>query len=186
MKEKITQQVQQRKIKNNTFKGGIIFLTVVSTLPLLFILFYIVRQGIAAINWSFFINLPKPVGESGGGISNAIVGTLMIIGVAAIMAIPFGIFAGIYLSEDKKSKVSYYCRLAVDVLQGIPSIVIGIIIYEWVVLSMHSFSAISGSVALAIMMLPLIVKTTEETLKRIPNHLKEASLSREFPIIKQY
>ncbi len=179
-----TQQLRQRSLKNIVFKGGVIFLTILATLPLLFILFYIIRQGISALNWSFFTQLPLPVGQVGGGVANAIVGTLIIVGVAAVLAIPAGIFAGIYLSEAKKSKLSYYCRLAVDVLQGIPSIVIGIIVYVWVVKSLGSFSALSGSVALALMMLPFVVKSTEETLKLIPNHLKEASLALGVPYYK--
>lgn len=177
-------QIRRRKRKNILFKGGVVLLTVLATLPLLFILYYIARQGIAAINWSFFTHLPKPVGETGGGVANAIVGTLVIVGVAALMAVPAGIFAGIYLNEEKKSKLSYYCRLAVDILQGIPSIVIGIIVYVWIVKSLGSFSAFSGSVALALMMLPFVVKATEETLKLIPNHLKEASLALGVPYYK--
>lgn len=176
--------MQRRKKKNNVFKGGVILLTILSTLPLLFILFYIFQKGIAAINWHFLINLPRPVGESGGGIANALIGTILIILVAAIIAIPIGIFAGLYLNENRKSRISYFCRLAVDVLQGIPSIVIGIIIYEWVVRTMGGFSAISGSIALAIMMIPLIVKSTEETLKLLPDSLKEASLSLGVPYYK--
>lgn len=182
--DRLARQIEKRKIKNNIFKGGVIALTVISTLPLLFILFYIFKQGVAAINWQFLVNLPKPVGESGGGVSNALVGSILIIGVAAIMAIPTGIFAGIYLNETKASKISYFCRLAVDILQGIPSIVIGIVIYEWIVRSMGHFSAFSGSVALALMMLPFIVKSTEETLKLLPDTLKEASLSLGVPYYK--
>lgn len=182
--EKLNSHIQRRKIKNNIFKGGVIVLSIISTLPLLFILFYLFRQGIAAINWQFLISLPKPVGEPGGGIANALIGSILIIAVAAIMAIPTGIFAGIYLNEAKKSKVADYCSLAVDVLQGIPSIVIGIIIYEWIVRSMGTFSAFSGSVALALMMLPAIVKSTEETLKLLPESLKEASLSLGVPYYK--
>lgn len=176
--------LRQRKIKNYAFKFGVFLLASLAILPLLFILYYIIRQGISAINWSFFTQLPKPVGQSGGGVANAIVGTLIIVGVAALMAVPAGIFAGIYLNGEKKSKISYYCRLSVDVLQGIPSIVIGIIVYVWVVKSLGSFSAFSGSVALALMMLPFVVKATEETLKLIPNNLKEASLALGVPYYK--
>ncbi|HEX5553552.1 MAG TPA: phosphate ABC transporter permease PstA [Chitinophagaceae bacterium] len=169
--------IYRRKRKNSLFKTAVIVFSAISTLPLLFILFYIFRQGIAAINWQFLINLPKPVGEPGGGIANALLGTVLIVLVAAIIAIPIGIFTGIYLNENRRSPTSYYCRLSVDVLQGIPSIVVGIIIYEWVVRTMGGFSAVSGSLALALMMIPLIVKSTEETLKLLPYSLKEASLS---------
>jgi phosphate transport system permease protein len=178
------ERLYRRKRKNNLFKAGVISLSVIATLPLLFILFYIFRKGMMSVNWQFLINLPKPVGEAGGGIANALVGTVLIILVAAVMAIPIGLFTGIYLSENKSSRIGYYCRLSVDVLQGIPSIVIGIIVYEWVVKSMGGFSAISGSLALAFMMIPLIVKSTEETLKLLPGSLKEASLSLGVPYYK--
>ncbi len=180
----IEKQIAYRNKKNKAFKGIIIAGTIISTLPLLLILFYIFNQGITAINWDFFTNLPKPVGETGGGVSNALVGTILILLVSCVLAIPVGIIIGIYLSEVAKSRLAYYCRLAVDVLQGIPSIVIGIIIYEWIVRPMGGFSAFSGSVALALMMLPSIVKSTEETLKLLPESLKEASLALGVPYYK--
>lgn len=189
-KKKLTQSrlaskhIGLRNRKNRFFKGVIIAATVVSTFPLLLILFYIFRQGIASMNWHFLTNLPKPVGETGGGVSNALVGSILILLVSCVIAIPLGIVIGIYLSEEKKSKLGYYCRLAVDVLQGIPSIVIGIIIYEWVVRPMGGFSALSGSVALSLMMLPSIIKSTEETLKLLPESLKEASLALGVPYYK--
>lgn len=177
-------QIGRRNRKNTFFKAVIIVATIICTLPLLFILFYIFKQGIASMNWQFLTSLPKPVGESGGGVSNALVGSIMILLVSCLIAIPAGIITGIYLSEEKKSRLSYYCQLAVDVLQGIPSIVIGIIIYEWVVKPMGGFSALSGSVALALMMLPSIIKATEETLKLLPESLKEASLALGVPYYK--
>ncbi len=188
-KKKLTQRLVEKQVagrnkKNTLFKGVIIAATLISTLPLLLILFYIFKQGVAAVNWHFLTNLPKPVGEPGGGVSNALVGSILILLVSCIIAIPIGIMIGIYLSEEKKSKLGYYSRLAVDVLQGIPSIVIGIIIYEWVVRPMGGFSALSGSVALALMMLPSIVKSTEETLKLLPESLKEASLALGVPYYK--
>ena len=180
----IEKQIGRRNKKNKLFKGIIIAGTLISTLPLLLILFYIFKQGVSAINWQFLTHLPKPVGESGGGVSNALVGSILILLVSCIIAIPIGIVVGIYLSEEKKSRLGYYCRLAVDVLQGIPSIVIGIIIYEWVVRPMGGFSALSGSVALSLMMLPSIIKSTEETLKLLPESLKEASLALGVPYYK--
>ena len=182
--KQIEKQIVRRNRKNKAFKGMIIAGTIISTLPLLLILFYIFRQGITAINWNFFTHLPKPVGETGGGVSNALVGTILILLVSCVLAIPIGIIIGIYLSEETKSKLAYYCRLSVDVLQGIPSIVIGIIIYEWVVRPLGGFSAFSGSMALALMMLPAIIKSTEETLKLLPHSLKEASLALGVPYYK--
>ncbi|MCX6256373.1 MAG: phosphate ABC transporter permease PstA [Bacteroidia bacterium] len=152
-------------------------MTTVCTLPLLLVLYKIFREGISAINWDFFVNLPKPVGETGGGIVNALIGSVLLILVASVISIPLGVFTGIYLSEYRNTKLSYFTLLSVDVLTGVPSIVIGIIIYLWVVKTMGGFSAISGSIALSVMMLPSIIKSTEETLKLIPNTLKEASLS---------
>ena len=155
-----------------------------STVPLLLILFYIVKQGIASINWDFLINLPKPVGEKGGGILNGLIGSGIIVLVASLIAIPFGAIVGLYLSEYSRDRLAYWVGLCVDVLQGIPSIVLGIIIYLWVVKPTGHFSALSGSIALAIMMLPPIIKSTEETLKLIPGTIKEASLALGVPYYK--
>ena len=173
-----------RRIKDYLVRGLVILLAAVSVVPLALILFYIFKQGIAAIDWSFFTSLPKPVGETGGGIANALLGSLMIILVAAIIAIPFGVSIGVYLSENGNRPLANYARLVVDSLQGVPSIVIGIVIYIWVVKPMGSFSALSGSIALAIMMLPIISRSTEETLKLIPDSLKEASLALGVPYYK--
>jgi phosphate transport system permease protein len=176
--------IRIRFYKDWLFKGGIILLTVLSTVPLLLILFYIIKQGISSINWDFFINLPKPVGEKGGGIINALIGSGIIVFCASLIAIPFGALVGLYLSEYNRDKLAYWVGLCVDVLQGIPSIVLGIIIYLWVVKPTGYFSALSGSIALAIMMLPPIIKSTEETLKLIPGTIKEASLALGVPYYK--
>lgn len=176
--------IRIRFYKDWLFKGGIILLTILSTVPLLLILFYIIKQGISSINWDFFINLPKPVGEKGGGIINALIGSGIIVFCASLMAIPFGALVGLYLSEYNRDKLAYWVGLCVDVLQGIPSIVLGIIIYLWVVKPTGHFSALSGSIALAIMMLPPIIKSTEETLKLIPGTIKEAALALGVPYYK--
>ena len=173
-----------RLYKDRLFKAAVILFSFSSALPLLFILFYIFKNGIAVINWQFLTNLPKPVGEPGGGISNAIVGTGMLLSVSCVLAIPLGICAGIYLSEHKQGRLSYLVRLCVEILQGIPSIVICIIAYVWIVMPLRTFSAVSGGIALAIMMLPVIVRSAEETLKLIPDSLKEASLSLGVPYYK--
>jgi phosphate transport system permease protein len=173
-----------REIKNRAFKVFTIVLTLLTIIPLAAILIFIFKQGISVINWHFFTQIPRPVGETGGGILNAIVGSLIIVFFAAVIAIPFGVAAGMYFSEAKKTLVYRFAHLAVDVLQGIPSIVMGIIAYLWFVKPFGSFSAISGSISLAFMMLPPIVKSTEETLKLVPNSLKEASLSLGIPYYK--
>jgi len=159
----------------------VILLAILCTVPLFVILIYILKEGITKINWHFLVNLPKPVGETGGGIANALVGSLLIVFFAALIAIPIGIMGGIYLSENRKSWLANWTRLAVDVLQGTPSIVVGIVIYFWIVKPLSTFSALSGSVALAIMMLPIVVRSTEETLKLLPDSLKEAGLALGLP-----
>ena len=176
--------IKYRIGKSKFFKGVIILLSVLCTLPLFVILIYILKEGITKINWHFLVNLPKPVGETGGGIANALIGSLFIIFFAAVIAVPFGIMGGIYLSENKKSTLAYWCRLSVDVLQGTPSIVVGIVIYFWIVKPLGTFSALSGSVALSIMMLPIVVRSTEETLKLLPSTLKEAGLALGLPYHK--
>ncbi len=169
--------LKRRMLTDRVFKAVVILLASCAILPMFLILFFIARNGISVINWGFLTNLPVPVGEVGGGISNAIVGTLLLILIAGIIAVPTGILTGIYLAEFRKAKFAYLSRLSVEILMGIPSIVIGIIAYIWVVMPVGSFSALSGGAALGIMMLPVIVMSTEETLKLIPDTLKEASLA---------
>ena len=178
------EHISLRIVKDKLFKLLVIGFSFASILPLLFILFYIFKNGVAAIDWQFLTELPKPVGEIGGGISNAIIGTLMLVIIASICSIPMGIAAGIYLSEHQQGRLSYAVRLCVEILQGIPSIVIGIIAYVWIVMPLRTFSAVSGGIALGIMMLPIIVRSTEETLKLIPESLKEASLALGVPYYK--
>jgi len=171
------ERVKLRIAKDSGFKVFVIVLSFLSMVPLFLILFYIMRNGLSSLSWEFLTELPKPVGEAGGGIANAIVGSFLLVVIASLPAIPMGITAGVYLSEHKVGRLSYLLRLAVEVLQGTPSIVIGIIAYLWLVISMGGFSALSGGIALGIMMLPVITRATEETLKLIPDALKEASLA---------
>jgi phosphate transport system permease protein len=173
--------VKYRIGKNYGFKALVTIFAFGCVIPLLFILFFILKQGISVINWHFFVNVPKPVGETGGGIANALIGSILIILCAAIVAIPVGILGGIYLSENKKSKLAYWSRLCVDILQGVPSIVIGIVVYFWIVKPLGLFSAVSGSIALAIMMLPIVIRSTEETLKLLPSSLQEAAYALGMP-----
>lgn len=177
-------KVKLRIVKSRVIQIIISALAFIITLPLLFIIYYIFKRGITRVNWTFLTHIPKPVGETGGGIVNALVGSVIIVLVAAVIAIPFGLMGGIYLSENRTSRLSYWCRLTVDVLQGIPSIVIGIVVYIWIVKNFGTFSAISGSIALAIMMLPILTRATEETLKLIPSTLKEAGLALGLPYHK--
>jgi phosphate transport system permease protein len=166
-----------RKIIDKFFLSMVIAFSIISIIPLFLIFFYIFREGISAINLDFFLRLPRPVGETGGGIANALVGTGILVLLASLFALPPGIAVGIYLAELGKGKVATWVRLSMEVLQGVPSIVIGIVAYIWVVKPMGGFSAFSGAIALAMMMLPVIVRTTEETLRLVPANLKEASLA---------
>jgi phosphate transport system permease protein len=166
-----------RNAKSLIFRGLVTFFAFLITVPLIIILLYIIKQGVTQVNWHFLTNVPAPVGETGGGIANALLGSFIMVIMSAIIAIPIGILAGIYLSENSKTRLAYYSGLCVDILQGVPSIVVGIVVYFWVVKPIGTFSAISGSVALSIMMLPIVIRSTEETLKLLPDSLKEAALS---------
>jgi len=170
-------KIGTRNVKSMIFKGIIVFLAFVITLPLIVILLYIIKQGATQVNWSFLTHVPAPVGEKGGGISNALMGSFIMVLMASVVAIPVGMLAGVYLSENPRTKLAYYSGLCVDILQGVPSIVVGIVVYFWIVKPLGTFSAIAGSIALAIMMLPIIIRSTEQTLKLLPDSLKEAALS---------
>jgi phosphate transport system permease protein len=162
---------------DKAFMGGMLAISMIAVLPLVLILVFIIVRGASSINWQFLTELPKPMGEAGGGISNAIVGTVILIIIASVISIPLGILAGIFLSESGKSALGRVTRISVETLMGVPSIVIGIVAYVWVVRPMTHFSALSGGVALAMIMLPVITLATEETLRLIPTSLREAALA---------
>ncbi|MFY9550665.1 MAG: phosphate ABC transporter permease PstA [Thermoanaerobaculia bacterium] len=145
--------------------------------PLAFVFFYVIQQGFSSLNWDFFTKMPKPVGEPGGGMANAIVGTLILIGIAGAIAIPVGIIAGVYLSEYGKRPFASLVRFTADILNGVPSIVIGIFAYGLAVLPVKHFSALAGGLALSFMMVPIITRTTEELLNLVPATLREGSLA---------
>lgn len=149
----------------------------IALVPLALILFYVVSQGITSLNLSFFTQMPRPVGEPGGGMANAIVGSLMIVGLGALFAVPVGVASGIYAAEYAGTKLANGVRFAADTLNGVPSIVIGVFVYGIAVLPFRQFSAIAGGLALGIMMIPLIMRTTEELLRLVPTTLKEGALA---------
>jgi phosphate transport system permease protein len=154
---------------------GAAVLTVVMVLaPLVAIFGYVVYRGIGAINWAFLTQTPKPVGEAGGGMANAIVGSALILGIASLVGVPFGIGAGIYLAEFGRNRLGSVIRFTSDVLSGVPSIVIGIVAWSILVRD-RGFSALAGGLALAIMMVPTITRTTEEMLLLVPQALREAA-----------
>ena len=168
---------QRRRIVDRIMGVLSVLATVVALIPLASILIYVSAKGLSAINWDFFTKLPKPVGEPGGGMANAIVGTMILVGLASAMGIPLGILAGIYLAEFGRGRLAWTVRFICDVMTGIPSIIVGIAVYGTIVVAMKRYSAIAGGVALAIIMLPLVTRTTEEMLKLVPNSLREASLA---------
>ena len=145
--------------------------------PLAFVLFYVLTQGLTSLNLGFFTEMPKPVGEAGGGMANSVVGTLIVVSLGAAFAIPIGIVSGIYASEYAGTRLASAVRFAADTLNGVPSIVIGVFVYGIAVLPFRQFSAIAGGLALGIMMIPLIMRTTEELLLLVPTTLKEGALA---------
>jgi phosphate transport system permease protein len=149
----------------------------ITTLPLLFILYHLLREGASAVNLDFFTQMPKPVGEQHSGMANAIVGTLILIGVACAIGLPVGIGAGLYLADFRGSRLANAVRFLADVLNGLPSIVVGIFAWQFLVRPLGHFSALAGGVALAAMMVPMITRTTEEMVRLVPTALREAALA---------
>jgi phosphate transport system permease protein len=170
-----------RRLTNLVMNGLTFLAAILAICPLLLILGFLVYQGISAINAGFFIHLPKPVGEPGGGVANAIVGSLIMIGLAVGMGLPIGILGGIYLAESRDRRLPWLGRFLCDVLNGVPSIVFGIFAYTVIVLPMRRFSALAGGFALGIIMLPIVVRTTEEMVRLVPNSLREAGLGLGLP-----
>jgi phosphate transport system permease protein len=166
-----------RKTLSATVVGLCFLAVLIALVPLALVLFYVVTQGLSSLNVSFFTHGPMPVGETGGGMANAIVGSLMVTGMGAIVAIPLGIVAGVYASEYRGTRLASATRFAADTLNGVPSIVIGVFAFAVAVLPFHRFSAFAGSVALGIMMLPLVTRTTEELLLLVPQSMREGALA---------
>ena len=166
-----------RKAASSLFVACCALAVIVALVPLGFILFFVVSQGARAITFEFFTRLPQPVGEPGGGMANAIVGTLMLTGLAALMGVPIGIVSGIYMSEFAGTRFASVVRFAADTLNGVPSIVIGVFAYSVAVLPFKQFSALAGGFALGIMMIPIVARTTEELLRLVPAAMKEGALA---------
>ncbi|HEY3357824.1 MAG TPA: phosphate ABC transporter permease PstA [Polyangia bacterium] len=165
------------KVTDRVVRVLCVLATLLAVVPLLSVLVWVTRQGLQGLDWSFFTRLPKPVGETGGGMANAIVGSLELVGVGCLIGVPVGVLAGVYLAEYGDNWLGRLVRFSADVLTGVPSIVIGIFVYTLVVLSMRRFSALAGGVALALLMLPVITRTTEELLRLVPDSLREAALA---------
>ncbi|PYX87144.1 MAG: phosphate ABC transporter permease PtsA [Acidobacteria bacterium] len=164
-----------RSFKDKLMVGLAGMATLLVLLPLVAIFGYLVYRGIGALNWNFLTKIPKPVGESGGGMANAIVGSGLILLIASLIGVPMGIGTGVYLAEFGKKRFGYLVRFTADVLNGVPSIVIGIVAWSLVVVYQRNFSALAGGVALGIMMVPVISRSTEEMLLMVPQSLREAA-----------
>lgn len=174
---KSPKNLRKRKIINSLMISLCILAGVITILPLLYIFFYTTRSGISSLNLDFFTQLPAPVGEEGGGMANAIVGSVVLISIGAVIGVPIGILSGIYITEYSKSVISTIVKFTTDVLSGVPSIIIGIFAYGVIVIPMQRFSALAGGFALGILMIPTVAKITEEMLKLVPQSLREASLA---------
>lgn len=167
----------RRRAKSRAMVALMGVAVVVAVLPLFLILASLVLRGAQSLSPEFFVNRPAPVGETGGGVAHAIIGTLMIVGTAALVAVPVGISAGLYASEYRGTRMAQLTRFVADVLNGTPSIVVGILAWTWVVAVQGHFSAAAGSFALGLLMLPMVMRTTEELILLVPNELREAALA---------
>jgi phosphate transport system permease protein len=166
-----------RKLLSSLFVGCCAGAVLLALIPLALILFFVISQGLLSLNLAFFTHMPTPVGEAGGGMANSIVGTLMLSGLAAAMAVPIGVISGIYMSEYAGSRFAAAVRFAADTLNGVPSIVIGLFAYVVAVLPFKQFSAFAGGFALGLMMIPIIARTTEELLLLVPGTMREGALA---------
>jgi phosphate transport system permease protein len=171
-----TRTERLRHLRSRVMSGLCALSAVVVLLPLLSILLYIARRGLPGLSLGFFTHLPKPVGELGGGMGNAVLGSLEIIALACLIGLPVGIGAGVYLAEVGRGRLAQAVRFTADVLGGVPSITVGVFVYTLMVVPMRRFSAIAGAVALAMVMIPTLTRSSEELLRLVPPHLREASL----------
>ncbi len=165
----------RRRVTNQVMTGVAVLTVVLVLVPLIAIFGYLVYRGVGSLNWAFLTHIPAPEGEAGGGMANAIVGSALVLAIASLIGVPFGVGAGVYLAEFGRNRLGSAIRFTADVLNGVPSIVIGIVAYAIVVISQKHFSALAGGAALAIMMVPTISRTTEEMLLLVPQALREAA-----------
>jgi phosphate transport system permease protein len=173
--------VAARRAKSAIMEGVAALSALLVVAPLLLVFGFLLYQGATAVNLDFFTHLPKPVGEIGGGMGNAILGSLILLGLAAVLGLPLGILGGMYLAESSDPRLPVILRFLADVLNGVPSIVIGIFAYTVIVLPMRRFSALAGGFALAVIMIPVVLRTTEEMLRLVPGTLREAGLGLGLP-----
>ena len=172
----MTTDVMRRGL-STVFVAACAAAVLLALVPLAFILFFVIKQGLEALNLDLFTQMPKPAGEVGGGMRNAFVGTLILTGLASLFAVPIGVLSGIYMSEYRGTRLAIAVRFAADTLNGVPSIVIGIFAYGIAVLPFRHFSALAGGIALGIMMIPIVARTTEELLLLVPGAMREGALA---------
>ena len=170
-----------RRAFSNMMVGLMVAAVIVALLPLFFILMNLLIKGAGSLSFDFFTKMPAPAGEHGGGVAHAIIGTLLIVGVASLIGLPIGIAAGIYCAEYPTSRLTWVTRFVADVMNGTPSIVVGVFAWTWIVAKQHHFSALAGSAALAMLMVPMVLRTSEEMIKLVPNSLREAALALGYP-----
>ena len=170
-----------RRFVSNAMVGLMVLAVVVALLPLFFILADLIVKGAGSLSVDFFTKMPAPAGETGGGVAHAIVGTLIIVGTASLIGLPVGVAAGIYCAEYPGSRLTWVTRFVADVMNGTPSIVVGVFAWAWIVATQKHFSALAGSAALAMLMIPMVLRTTEEMIKLVPNSLREAALALGYP-----
>jgi phosphate transport system permease protein len=168
---------RRRRLVSRLVTGFCGMAVLLALLPLGLVLFFVISQGVQALNLDFFTHMPVPTGELGGGMANSIAGSLIVTGLGALFGVPFGILCGIYAAEFAGSRLSSAVRFAADTLNGVPSIVIGVFVYGLVVLPIKQFTAVAGGVALGIMTIPIVARTTEELLLLVPNGLREGALA---------
>ena len=174
--------VAMRKAKNHLMTALMLAATAAVLIPLGLIFCHIMKMGFSSLNLDFFTQIPKPPGETGGGMANGMLGSLVMIAMASLIGLPVGIFGAIYLAEYGGGRTSTAIRFAADVLSGTPSIITGMVAYTLLVVPMKGFSALAGAVALAMIMIPIVLRTTEEQLKMVPGSLREASLALGVPL----
>ncbi len=171
----------RRRLTSGAMTGLVGALSFLAVLALVLILGDLIAKGASSLDWSFFTHNPVPAGETGGGVANAIVGTAIVVGLAAVIGLPVGIGTGLYLAEYGSGRLGWVVRFVADVLNGTPSIVIGIFAWTWLVKPMGHFSGFAGSLALAVLMIPMIARTTEEMVRLVPHSLREAALALGYP-----
>ena len=177
----MTGRAFRRRAKSAVMTGAVGGLALLAVLPLLLIFADLVHKGASSIDWHFFVQSPVPAGEAGGGVANAIVGTGIIVALACLAGIPIGVGTGLFLAEYGGGRLGWFVRFVADVMNGTPSIVVGISAWTWLVRPAHHFSALAGGAALAILMIPMLARTTEEMVRLVPNSLREAALALGYP-----